>query len=170
MAMAQHGAEEQQHRRRHVDGGGQVLENGEGVAQDHQAGDAVGELHELEARRRYQKLRVGRLDEHEVERAFANVLDHLSQGRLDDAVEHALENVEPGDHHQRLGPAPAGDLVALLEQHEQGHQRRRRPEERQDEVAQEVDAVLHGEQERGAHLCPEQECVALQGLHPPKAS
>ena len=80
----------------------------------------------------------------------------VDEARVDGPLEHALEEREPADDHERLAEAPAGDGRA-------GCGRRRRaarwpghPEDLDEPVEQEVGAVLQREEQRRAELHAEE--------------
>src|SRR5207237_3061612 len=91
-----------------------AMERAEREGEQGQAAQDVDEAKELEARRGNEKLRVGGLEENEVERPLANVLDDVAQRRANGAVEDALQAGEPGHDDERLGPRPARDGGALV--------------------------------------------------------
>jgi hypothetical protein len=121
---------------------------------------------ELELRGGQHELGIRRLQQQKVERALADVFDGLPERRLNDAREHALEQREEADDHQHLLGPPARDPVAHLEQHVEGHERGRAPEQRGDRLDHEVEPVLQREQHRRLDLDRQQAKVAPHAQPP----
>ena len=125
-----------------------------------QAGEEVRHPRHLEPAGGDQELRVGRLEQHEVERAEADLLDGGHRRRLDHRRQHALDHQEERRDQQRLGPGPARHSGAQSKQHEQRNQRAHRPEDAEREREKEVEPVLERHQERHAGLQREQARIA----------
>ena len=113
-------------------------------------------------------MRVGRLEEHEVERPLSDVLDDGEEARVDSPLEHRLQKREEADDDERLGERPPGDAFAPAVDDEQRDERRRHPEDLDGTVDHEVGAVLRRFEERRAELRAQDAGVRSHATTPPR--
>jgi len=97
-----------------------VAEAGEHVGEDHGGDEAVGDAPGRKTRGGKHELRVGGLEQHEIERAGAHVFDDGGEAWADGAFEHALQQHEPRHHQERFVLRPSGQGGAFVEHHHRG--------------------------------------------------
>src|SRR6266545_7038120 len=163
------GAPEEERRRDHVGGRRPAPEP---VERDREHPEAAEDVHDpprLELLGRDEELRVGRLQEDEVERPLADVLDDARERRVHRALEHPLHHHEPADDDERLLEAPPCDPRALPEHDEERDEPPPRPEQGEPPLHEEVEPVLHRDRRGRAELDREEPEVAEHRVQPPYA-
>ena len=133
--------------------------------QQHEAGEEVRSAGEVEPAGGDEELRVGGLEQDEVERAEPDLLDGGHRRRLDHRRKDALHHEEEGRHQERLRPGPTRHPLAHREQDEERNERAHRPEDAEGERQKEVEPILQREQERRARLEREQSRIAGGARH-----
>ncbi len=139
----------------------------EGDPEDRSGRGQVDEAPRLDLRERDEQLRVRGLEQHEIERALADVLDDLEKGWAERPLQDALQGHEPAEHHEHLGERPAGDLRPGPEDDDQGKERDADPEQRQGAFDGELQPVLQRHRDRSAELGADH---AGGAHHPPYAA